>query len=75
MEHETANDFVVSPPVENQNLTFRAEAIKYAEPFVRSKDRAIEWDKFNNLVSSGSLTPILSGDADKVQESLKKLVE
>ena len=75
MEHEGPNDFVVNPPVENQNLGFRAEAIKYAEPFVRSQSRAIEWDKFNNLVSDGSLTPILSGDADKINASLKKLTE
>lgn len=75
MEHETPDDFIVNPPVENQNLSFRAECVKYAEPFVRSNSRAIEWDRFNNLVSDGSLVPILSGDADKTNASLKKLIE
>lgn len=75
MEHPSANDFQVTPPVNNQNLEFRAEAIKYAEPYVRVHGQGLEMDKFNSLVSSGSLNDILSGDTVKIEESLKKLTE
>lgn len=75
MEHETANDFQVNPPVNNQNLEFRAEAIKYAEPYVRIHGHGLDMDKFNSLVSGGSLNDILSGDEDKIKESLNKLTE
>jgi hypothetical protein len=75
MEHEVATDFIVNPPVENQNLSFRAECIKNAEPFVREHGRTIEWDKFNSLVSDGSLEDVISGDAEKIQSAMKKLTE
>lgn len=75
MEHEGPNDFVVNPPVSNPNLEFRAEAIKYAEPYTRSHASAIEMNKFNGLVAAGELSDINSGDTEKIEKSLKKLID
>jgi hypothetical protein len=72
MEHEKPESFTVTPPVNNQNLEFRAECIKWVEPYARAHAQALEDAKFNNLVSSGSLNDIISGDIDKINEVLDK---
>jgi hypothetical protein len=75
MEHETPDSFIVNPPVGNSNLEFRAECIKYVEPYVRENGIPLDWNKFNSLVFDGSLTGIISGDAEQIVESLKKFKE
>jgi len=74
MEHPSANDFVVNPPVGNANLEFRAEALKWGEPYVRAHGGALDMDKFNSLVSAGELQDVLSGDTEKIETAVKKLV-
>ena len=75
MEHKKSTDFVVTPPVGNQNLEARAECLKHIEPAVRAAGQAINWDRFNSSFSSGELTDILSDDFERVQETVKKFVD
>jgi hypothetical protein len=75
MEHETPDSFIVNPPVGNSNLEFRAECIKYVEPYVRENGIPLDWNKFNALVFDGSLEGIVSGDPEVIEKSLHKMKE
>jgi hypothetical protein len=49
-------------------------SIKYIEPAMRSRGRAIDWDKFNGALAYGQFNAFVAGTPDQIHSTIARFL-
>jgi hypothetical protein len=74
-DHRTAKDFQVLPPRPTPKADAMSAAIRYLEPEMRAKGRAIDWSLFNQSLMSGGFEALAGTDQEAIEKTVAKFEE